>query len=165
MERFCDTCGSLISSAAEKCPFCGTQQEVSAVSLAKHRNAPAECSQPDVPQQPAVTTGMTGAAGGISPDNRAVLPDYNRSYNTTAQQPAQESMSLGSWILTIFLTHCLGPVSIVLLAVWGFAAQAKEPRKTYCRAMLCLLPITGFGMLFGNFVGLAVLFNLLGISL
>lgn len=53
-------------------------------------------------------------------------PNYN-NYN-------DDSMSVGEWLLTIFITQ-LPCVGLIMLFVWGFG-QGNENRSKYCKAML-----------------------------
>lgn len=53
-------------------------------------------------------------------------PDYN-NYNN-------DSMTVGEWLLTIFITN-LPCVGLIMLFVWGFG-EGNESRSKYCKAML-----------------------------
>lgn len=44
-------------------------------------------------------------------------------------------MTLGKWVLTLFVTNCLGFVSWIFLFIWGFG-QGPVSRSNYCKAML-----------------------------
>lgn len=44
-------------------------------------------------------------------------------------------MTLGKWILTLFVTNFLGIISWIFLFVWGFGSGPKQ-RSNYCKAML-----------------------------
>ncbi|MBE6901597.1 MAG: hypothetical protein E7478_03915 [Ruminococcaceae bacterium] len=139
MERFCDTCGSLINSVAQKCPFCGTQQDLSAVSLAKQNSAePAN-------DRSLYANGVSCAAGNSSVMQNygaSPFPNYgNNGYNAVnmpVQQQSSNQMTMGQWVGTILLTSCLGVISLILLLIWGFGVDAVEPRKSYCRAVFVI---------------------------
>lgn len=60
-----------------------------------------------------------------------------------------EKLTTGQWVGTLFLSTCLGVISIVLLILWGFADGAKEPRKSFARAMLIVVPIFYIVVFFG----------------
>ena len=163
MERFCDSCGSLISSTEALCPFCGAQQDN--VSAAKG----AGMSPVGIGSGSSVMQGVSGAAGSGASMRSAAMQtgfDMGASSNITAKPPSNDAqtmgMSLGKWIATIILTNTLGIISLILLIVWGFGKDAKEPRKTYCRAALCLFPLTAIVSFFTLFVIVAVILELNG---
>lgn len=60
-----------------------------------------------------------------------------------------EKLTMGQWLGTLFLSTCLGAISIVLLILWGFANGSKEPRKSFARAMLIVVPIFYIVVFFG----------------
>lgn len=64
-------------------------------------------------------------------------------------QPEVEKMTMGQWVGTILLSTCLGIISVIMLIVWGFSNDAKEPRKSFARAMLVVVPIIYFVLFFG----------------
>ena len=153
MERFCDSCGSLINSTEELCPFCGAVQDnVSAGVGMGAASFGAKGGSYVIHGGSSVMQGVSGAAGGSS--NSAV------SSPSDAAQTMQ--MSLGKWVGTMILTNMLGIISLILLIVWGFGKDAKEPRKTYCRAALCLFPLTALGSFFTLFVVAALILELNG---
>ena len=84
---------------------------------------------------------------------------YSRVYqqNGTGQNADTEKLTMGQWVGTLLLSTCLGIVSFILLIMWGFGATAKEPRKSYARAMLVLLPIVHIVAFFST----AILFYLM----
>ena len=59
------------------------------------------------------------------------------NHKPLVNQRSVSDMSLGQWFLTLLLTCCLGPISIVMLFVWAFKSK-KASRRIYCRALLIL---------------------------
>lgn len=122
MERFCSKCGTLVEGEGKFCPTCGATLE-SAVDLGK--SAPSvEPMQPTPPPSasPYVNT------------NSAQMPAYPQSYNNNSYNANTQEMSVGQWVLTIFLS-CLSIVGIILLFIWAFG-DTPQPKKNYARAML-----------------------------
>lgn len=63
---------------------------------------------------------------------------YQQNYAPAPQQqyaPAQQSVSLGDWVLSLFVS-AIPIVGIVMLFVWGFGSNALESKKNWARAML-----------------------------
>lgn len=57
-------------------------------------------------------------------------------------------MTLGKWVLTLFVTNFLGLISWIFLFVWGFGAGPKS-RSNYCKAMLIVKAVgTAIAILF-----------------
>lgn len=83
---------------------------------------------------------------------------FSRVYqqNGNAQNGDVEKLTTGQWAGTIILSTCLGIISYVLLIMWGFGNGSKEPRRSFARAVLILLPILHVLM----FLGLAVLIEI-----
>ncbi len=81
--------------------------------------------------------------------------NYNNMYQNNGQ--LEQPLSLGEWILTLFVTGipCIG---IIMLFVWGFG-QGNISRRNYCRAMLILtavgivLGIISYGTIVAVFMG------------
>lgn len=191
MERFCDSCGSLVNASGNVCPSCGGSIEAEFMKISASIDTQ-EKSEADIISEP-VAVSAAQSQGNKSDISLESLPVYSpppsrvsqnrvyeRSYTqadqgsfNTASAPAFNTgtvpnysagksvgtadapmhMSMGQWLLTIFLTTCLGTPSIVLLIVWGFTRAAKEPRKSYCRAMLVFMGIA-HTVLFWIFVGI-----------
>lgn len=75
----------------------------------------------------------------------------------TAQRGDCETLTTGQWLGTLLLSTCLGVISYVLLILWGFGQGANEPRRSFARAMLILLPILHIL----SFFGICILFYIL----
>ena len=93
-----------------------------------------------------------GYAPLYAPPQGQARPYGGQPYQYGAQYPAQpdvEKLTTGQWVGTLFLSTCLGVISIVLLILWGFADGAKEPRKSFARAMLLVVPILYIVVFFG----------------
>ncbi len=76
---------------------------------------------------------------------------YGQPYQPYGAMPQgnTEKLTMGQWLGTLVLSTCLGAISIVLLILWGFGNDAKEPRKSFARAMLVAVPIIYFVLFFG----------------
>lgn len=101
-----------------------------------------------------------GYAPLYAPPQGQARPYGGQPYQYGAQYPAQpdvEKLTMGQWVGTLFLSTCLGMISYVLLILWGFGNGAKEPRKSFARAMLVLLPIVHVL----SFFAIAILFSLI----
>ena len=63
--------------------------------------------------------------------------DTNTNYSTQSVQPAEQTMTIGDWMLTTFLLMipCVG---IILLFVWAFCdtKNTKPSKSNYAKAML-----------------------------
>lgn len=124
MERFCPKCGSLVEGNGVFCPSCGERLE-SAVSLEK----------PDVMPSTAQPLTNTTASNTYNQDSHtAQMPNYPQSYNTVSTAPAEE-MTVGNWVLTIFLSQ-LGIIGLIMLFVWAFGSSEPTAKKNFARAML-----------------------------
>ncbi len=66
--------------------------------------------------------------------NMAPYPAQPMPYNQITA-PAAKEMTVGEWVLTIFLSG-LGVIGLVLLFVWGFGNDTPTAKKNYARAML-----------------------------
>ena len=127
MERFCDKCGTLVQGEGKFCPTCGAPLE-SAVDLSKPVN--------DVmPMQSAPVPPPAGNPNPYQNPNAAQMPAYPQSYNNAPVQERTEHMTVGQWVLTLFLSS-LGIIGLILLFVWGFSSDTPQPKKNYARAML-----------------------------
>lgn len=116
MERFCESCGSLINGNVKFCPTCGAPLK-SAVDLGKGEDIMPQ-SQPMQPNYN-MNTGY-GA------------PQYGQPINTSANASAQ-TMTTGQWIGTILLCSCFGVISFILTAVWAFGSTTPEPKRGFCK--------------------------------
>lgn len=138
MERFCDKCGTLVQGEGKFCPTCGATLD-SAVDLGKP-------STPSV--EPMQSTPAPSGNPYTSSPNAAQMPAYPQNYNNAGTTERTENMTVGQWVLTIFLSS-LGMIGLVLLFVWAFSNDTPQPKKNYARAMLVWEAIA---------VGLVILF-------
>ncbi len=141
MERRCTKCGSFLTDSDRFCPGCG-------------ENAPQE-----IGDSSAFGNSYNQQYGNYAPPPAPApyAPNNNPQYNP--YQAPEEEMTVGKWLLTIFVTS-LGCIGIILLFVWGFGDGPKA-RQNYCKAMLIWMAIA---------VGLTILmyvfmFVVLGISM
>lgn len=74
-----------------------------------------------------------------------------------APQADAEKLTTAQWFGTLILSTCLGVISIVLLILWGFSEGSREPRRSFARAMLIMVPIIHLL----SFVGIGVILSLL----
>lgn len=131
MERFCDKCGSLVSGDGGFCPSCGASMgSVGGVDLSKNSSMP---STSDIP---------TPTGSSYQTQQNYTQPNYQQTNYSQPiyRQPVyaqNQEMTVGQWILTIFLS-VLGIIGIILLFVWGFSADTPQPKKNYARAMLII---------------------------
>lgn len=125
MERFCNNCGTLVEGDGKFCPSCGATLD-SAVNLDKPAGAP---SAEPMQSAPAMS------ANPYANNNQAQMPSYPQSYNNTSAPVNTTEMTVGQWVLTIFLSG-LGIIGLVLLFVWGFSDSTPISKKNYARAML-----------------------------
>lgn len=121
MSKTCQNCGNLFEDNTNVCPRCGMQYiESQPVAPMGGNNYSNQYQQPAYTQNP-------------YQQNNYQQP-YPQNYNFAA--PSDQSMTLGSWVGTILLTHLFGIISIILLFVWGFSDSTPPAKKNYCRAML-----------------------------
>lgn len=117
MSKRCTKCGSFLTDTDRFCPGCG-------------ENAPQE-----VADTSAYTAPPQQQYGNYNPPPVAPAP-YPQStapqYNPYQQQ--EEEMTIGKWILTLFVTN-LGLIGLVFLFIWGFGDGPKA-RQNYCKAYL-----------------------------
>lgn len=153
MERFCDKCGTLVSGDGGFCPSCGARLE-GAVSVPSSSgvdlNKPGvEPMMPNMPTPAPIPTPTQNTYQGQSNTNYAQQPVHPQSYN---QSQAQPEMTVGNWVLTIFLSG-LGIIGIILLFVWGFSDSTPTVKKNYARAMLIWQAIA-IGLIIIFYVGM-----------
>lgn len=122
MERFCSKCGTLVQGEGKFCPSCGAELE-SAVDLGK----PAPSVEP-MQSTPAPSENL------YTNTNSAQMPAYPQSYNNNSYNANTQEMTVGQWVLTIFLSG-LSIVGLILLFIWAFG-DTPQPKKNYARAML-----------------------------
>jgi len=125
MERFCDKCGTLVQGDGKFCPSCGAPLE-SAVDLSK----PAAGSPSVEPMQ----TTPTPIGNTYQSPNAAQMPSYPQNYNNTGTTERTENMTVGQWVLTLFLSS-LSIIGLILLFVWAFS-DTPQPKKNFARGML-----------------------------
>ncbi len=153
MEKFCDSCGSLVNSAETVCPLCGA--ELAVVSAARVGGSSAR-GVSSFGGHDFSGIGAAGSSKTIGTGN-AAKSKRPREEAKTAPAPATETMSVGKWVATILLSCFLGPISIFLLVCWGWDSGSKEPRRSYARAALILCPLMGIIIVAGVFfLGFAV---------
>lgn len=126
MSKTCKNCGNTFEDHMNICPRCGMQYvEDTAPQYSNPQN--------------------NNMAQNTNPyaQSNYTQPGYGQqSYQQPAYQaypapvPVSEQMTVGNWIATILLTHCLGIISLILLFVWGFSDNVPMAKKNYCRAML-----------------------------
>ncbi len=116
MERRCTKCGSFLTDNDRFCPGCGEnapQQIVDNNAFSGPHQSQYGNYAPPPPPSP------------YPPSN---APQYN------PYQAPQEEMTVGKWLLTIFVTS-LGCIGFIFLFIWGFGDGPKA-RQNYCKAML-----------------------------
>lgn len=143
MERFCDKCGTLVQGEGKFCPTCGAPLE-SAVDLSKPAGAPSVEPMQSAP----VPTPMGNT---YQSPNAAQMPSYPQSYNNSGTTERTENMTVGQWVLTIFLSS-LGIIGLILLFVWAFS-DTPQPKKNYARGMLIMMAIM-LGIVILMYVGM-----------
>lgn len=164
MERFCDKCGTLVSGDGEFCPSCGARMSsafsngnmgsVGGVDLSKPGDSMPNNSYSGGYQsmyqnvQPAP---MNNTYSGQSNYNQQVYPGQTYPGVNNMQN---QVMSVGQWMLTIFLSG-LGLIGLVMLFIWAFDSTTPLVKKNYARAMLIFEAIG---------VGLAILFVIIGVA-
>lgn len=139
MSKTCQNCGNIFEDNANVCPRCGMQyigaQPVAPMGGNNYSN---QYQQPYVQNQ--------------------YQQPYQQNYNYAAL--SDQSMTLGSWVGTILLTHLFGIISIILLFVWGFSDSTPPAKKNYCRAMLIFE-----GIAIGLVILLFIFFAAIGLSM
>lgn len=126
MERFCPTCGALVQGDGEFCPSCGGKLST-AVNLEKPNTSQTSAGG----SMPASTnTNRTNQSS-----NYSQMPNYPQNFNSGNTSSSQGGMTVGQWVLTIFLSG-LGIIGIILLFVWAFSNDTDPVKKNYARAML-----------------------------
>ncbi len=129
MERFCPTCGSLVQGDGDFCPSCGAKLG-GAVNLEKPIT-----SQPTTGGSMPDTSSSNLNNQSNQSSNYSQMPNYPQNFNSGNYSAPAEEMSVGQWVLTIFLSG-LGIIGIILLFVWAFGSDNNTARKNYARAML-----------------------------
>ncbi len=137
MERFCNKCGQLVNGDGVFCPNCGGKLD-GAVDLGKPASSVSDV-MPTVSTNATNTFGTTGTTNSTySPANttnstyQGQMPSYSQPIQPINTQP---DMTVGQWVLTIFLSG-LGIIGIILLFVWAFGSDTNTSKKNYARAML-----------------------------
>ncbi len=138
MERFCHSCGSLVSGDGRFCTQCGSDlDEIKGVSLEKPVSQ-VEATQ--IEATPVVDNNANYTNNTYTDEHAA---PYVNPTNAVVPPAGYQSLTLGQWVGTILLTSCLGIVSLILLFIWAFS-DTPEPKKTFCRGMLIVQ-----GIMFG----------------
>lgn len=172
MERFCDKCGSLVSGKVKFCPFCGGKMEFD-LSVSSTLDVDTDNSFWDeldnsVPQPvgnsdtPSVTDTATVSVdapaaqvkkqpsaqqnGGYAPQN----PQQSAFSYSAQNTNSVEKLTTAQWVGTVLLSVCFGFISVILLIMWGFGKDSKEPRRSFARAMLILLPVIYLAVVIGH---------------
>ncbi len=125
MSKRCTKCGSFLTEADRFCPSCGENSPETIVTSTESNTS--SYSQPQY-NQSAFDQNQYSQQSAPPP----YAPNSAPQYNPYPQQ--EEEMTVGKWLLTIFLTS-LGIIGLVLLFVWGFGDGPKA-RQNYCKAML-----------------------------
>ncbi len=121
------------------CPSCG-------------ENAPVEVENP-APSAETTQQQYTNTNYAPPPYTPSSAPQYN------PYQAQQEEMTVGKWLLTVFVTQ-LGCIGLIFLFIWGFGDGPKA-RQNYCKAMLIFMAI-GVGLTILMYV---FMFAVAGISM
>lgn len=140
MERFCDKCGTLVSGDGEFCPSCGARLESisggSAGGIDLNKSTPGVEPMMAEPIPGPIPTPTSSNNTYQGQTNYAQMPVYPQNYNqTTSSAVNQSEMTVGNWVLTIFLAN-LGIIGLILLFVWGFSNDTPIAKKNFARAML-----------------------------
>lgn len=132
MERFCNKCGSLVNGDGVFCPNCGATLD-SAVDLGKPADAMPVSQTTTAITEPMMSTPINSGTTGVG-SNQGQIPNYGAPvYPTTPVN--QTEMTVGQWVLTIFLSG-LGIIGLILLFVWAFGSDTPESKRNYAKAML-----------------------------
>ena len=124
MAQRCKKCGSFLTDTDRFCPNCGENIAQPAQSQTGASYAQSEA----MPTQPLYQTQSVPQSGmGMPPPPVYPVPPVRPSY--------EDEMTLGKWVLTLFVTNFLGLISWIFLVVWGFGSGPKS-RANYCKAML-----------------------------
>lgn len=132
MERFCPTCGSLVQGDGDFCPSCGAKLG-GAVNLEK----PITSQSSTGGSMPEATSNNLNNQSNMSnqSSNYSQMPNYPQNFNSGNYSAPSDEMSVGQWVLTIFLSG-LGIIGIILLFVWAFSSDTNTAKRNYARAML-----------------------------
>lgn len=123
MSKRCTSCGSTLTDLDRFCPVCGANAPQEVNSAPAYNTAPQYDSYQNNQQYQAAPTPYTPSSA----------PQYN------PYPVQQEEMSVGKWVLTIFVTG-LGLIGLIMLFVWGFGDGPKA-RQNYCKAVLIVMGI------------------------
>ena len=117
MSRRCTKCGSFLGDNDRFCPGCGENAPQELASMPESTVPPQQQYSSYAPPPPAPNPYTPNGA-----------PQYN-----PYQQP-EEEMTVGKWLLTVFVTS-IGCIGLIFLFVWGFG-EGPKARQNYCKAML-----------------------------
>jgi len=141
----CTKCGTFLMENDHFCPNCG-------------ENAPQVLNEPPVytSTAPSMQNGAQYNSNQyVSPAPPPYIPNNNPQYSPYQQQ--EEEMTVGKWLLTLFVSS-LGFIGIIFLFIWGFGSGPKS-RQNFCKAMLIFYAIAVALIFF-----LSILFVILGVS-
>ncbi len=136
MSKRCTRCGKFLTDNDRFCPGCGENAPVAIdtngeVISTENMNFSTESSGSafDTANSASQNTSYQYQQQSAPPP---YTPNYTSQYNPYPQ--LEEEMSIGKWVLTIFVTS-LGLIGLIFLFVWGFGSGPKA-RQNYCKAML-----------------------------
>lgn len=131
MAQRCKKCGSFLTDTDRFCPNCGeniSQPAQPQTGTMPTQSGTVPTQSGTVPTQPLYQTQSVPQSGmGMPPPPVYPVPPVRPQY--------EEEMTLGKWVLTLFVTNFLGIISWVFLFVWGFGSGPVS-RSSYCKAML-----------------------------
>ncbi len=131
MAQRCKKCGSFLTDTDRFCPNCGEnvlQPVQSQAGTAYTQSGAMPAQSGTMPTQPLYQTQPVPQSGtGMPPPPVYPVPSFRPSY--------EEEMTLGKWVVTLFVTNFLGIISWIFLFVWGFGSGPTS-RSNYCKAML-----------------------------
>lgn len=165
MAKQCKNCGYYLLDDEKFCTRCGTNCYSNSDGNAVSSGAAKFTAQPATDAQPQQTTGAVPPPQPYPQNNYSYQPASGTAQGRqAAPDDGSASMSVGSWVGTILLTHCLGFISLILLIVWGFSVNTPKAKANYCKAMLVFWLVAGV-LAFFFFVVLALAIEGSGINL
>lgn len=127
MSKRCTKCGTFLTETDRFCPNCGENAPQELENAPVHNSSIMTMPAAPTPPPPQYNGGQNMA---YNPP--PAPPPYTSQYNPYQKQ--EEEMSVGNWVLTIFVTQ-LGFIGLIFLLVWGFGSGPKA-RQNFCKAML-----------------------------
>ena len=130
MSKRCTKCGTFLTETDRFCPNCGENapQELENAPVYTSTSGSMHSSAPLPPPPPQYNPNQYAAPPAPPPYNPNAAPQYNPYQN------AEEEMTVGKWLLTLFATS-LGFIGIIFLFIWGFGSGPKS-RQNFCKAVL-----------------------------